>query len=133
MIVLDASAAIDWLLWRDPVAQHVEARVRTASNIHVPHLWMVEVMQVLRRHVARGIVDEDRARAAGEIAVDVPTGRHPHEPLWPRVWQLRDNLTAYDAVYVALAEGLGATLVTTDWRLANAPGTTAAIDVVDGA
>lgn len=130
MIVLDASAAVDWLEWREPVASQVEQRLLAADGVHVPHLWLVEVAQVLRRHVLAGALAADRGLAALRAADELAAARHPHEPLAERVWQLRANLSAYDAVYVALAEALGATLVTSDARLAGAPGTTATVDVL---
>lgn len=131
MIVLDASAALDWLLWREPLAESVEIRLRAASGIHVPHLWMVEVMQVLRRHVHRGALDQTRAAATLDMAMGVPTQRYAHEPLSQRIWQLRDNATAYDAAYLALAEALDAPLLTTDRKLANTPGHTATVTLLD--
>lgn len=130
MIVLDASAAIEWLEER-PRAAQVEAVVLAADGIHVPHLWFIEVAQVLRRHVLHDDLTEARAAAALDLAAMIPTHRHAHEPLAARVWALRDNLSAYDAVYVALAEVLGATLITTDERLANSPGHVATIALID--
>lgn len=127
MIVLDASAAIEWLL-RGPHAGDVDRRLLAENeSVHVPHLWLVEVSQVLRRFVAHGSVRADRARMALGAATDLRAVRHPHEPLAPRVWGLRHNLTAYDATYVALAEALEAELVTSDERLAAAPGHNATI------
>lgn len=130
MIVLDASAGIDWLLWHEPQAPGVESELQRATGVHVPHLWSVEVLQVLRRHVRRGVLAPDRANAALEVATDVPTQRYPHEPLAGRIWALRDNLTAYDAAYVALAEVLEVPLVTSDRRLAGAPGHRAEVILV---
>ncbi len=130
MIVLDASAGIEWLL-RRPLGSEVADRLtEPGQTVHIPHLWVVEVMQVLRRFVTIGILDNDRAALAIADASDLAADRYPHEPLAPRVWQLRHNLTAYDAVYVALSEALTAPLVTTDARLRNAPGHHAAIELV---
>lgn len=104
----------------------------TASDsIHVPHLWLVEVTQVVRRHVATGLLSPDRGLRTLRVAERLPAVRHEHEPIIERVWALRENLTAYDAVYVALAEVLGATLVTTDARLPRSPGHVAIIELVD--
>lgn len=102
-----------------------------SDSIHVPHLWLAEVTQVVRRHVAAGLLSPDRGLRTLRVAERLPAVRHEHEPLIERVWALRENLTAYDAVYVALAEVLGATLVTTDARLARSPGHAATIDLVD--
>lgn len=133
MIVLDASAAVDWLEGRSDsdVAVRVSRRMTTADSIHVPHLWLVEVTQALRRHVAAGLVSPDRGLRTLRVAERLPAVRHGHESLVERVWALRENLTAYDAIYVALAEVLDATLVTTDARLARSPGHAATIDLVD--
>lgn len=122
MIVLDASAGLDLLLWREPQAELIAGHLRRATGIHVPHLWLVEVTQVLRRHVLNGALDADRAARALDVAMDLPTQRYAHEPLAPRIWQLRDNASTYDAAYLALAEALEVPLLTTDRKLANTPG-----------
>ncbi|CAN5166778.1 PIN domain-containing protein [soil metagenome] len=132
MIVLDASAALDWLL-RRAAAPAVEAVItEPAQSIHLPHLWAVEIAQVLRRLTNSGTISPARARQALDAAADLAAARYEHEPLLPRVWELRANLTAYDAVYVALAEALDATLVTSDARIAGAPGLRATVQVLDG-
>lgn len=130
MIVLDASVAIDWVL-RSPTGSRVEAIVNEpGQSVHIPHLWIVEITQVMRRLVRAGRLTSERARQGVGDAADLTAGRYDHEPLLPRVWELRDNLSAYDAVYVALAEVLGATLVTGDARVASAPGHRAAIHYI---
>lgn len=131
MIVLDASAALDLLLMREPLAQQLDDELRRTAGIHVPHLWFIEVAQVLRRHVQHGALGPARAQAALDVARDLPTQRYAHEPLARRIWQLRDNATAYDATYLALAEGLRAPLLTTDRKLANTPGHQATIQLVE--
>lgn len=131
MIVLDASATIEWLEQRSELAAAVEQRLLEADGIHVPHLWFVEVAQVLRRHVASGQLGAERGAQLLELAAQLPAHRHPHEPLAPRVWSLRANLTAYDAVYVALSEALDATLVTTDRAIAHTPVHGATVDLVE--
>lgn len=90
--------------------------------LHAPHLLDVEIAQVLRRFERLGIIDAKRAEQALEDLRSLRLVRHPHAPLLDRVWALRHNLSAYDALYVALAEGLAAPLVTLDRRIADAPG-----------
>ena len=130
MIVVDASALIEALL-RTPAAQAVEGRLfEPGQTLHAPHLLDVEVAQVVRRYAAIGEIDEARGRAALADLADFPLHRYPHGFLLPRIWDLRNNLTAYDAVYVALAEALDAPLLTRDQRLAAAPGHHARIELV---
>src|SRR6266550_2765613 len=101
MIVVDASAALEWLL-QTPKARAIETRLfsKTAEpRCHAPHLLDVEVAQVLRKHVAKGAMSDARGQEALLDFLDLPLVRYPHEFLLPRVWELRKNLTAYDAVY----------------------------------
>jgi predicted nucleic acid-binding protein len=90
----------------------------------------VEVAQVVRRYAANGEIDVERGRMALADLTDLPLHRYPHDFLLPRVWDLRNNLTAYDAMYVALAEALDAPLLTCDKRLAASPGHHARIELV---
>lgn len=130
MIVLDASAVLELLL-RSPGAERVEARVLdVAETLHAPHLLDVEVAQVVGRYWMGGELDAERGRLALADLGDLPIARYPHDVLLPRVWELRRNVTAYDAVYLALAEALGAPLLTCDSRLASAPGHRARIELV---
>ena len=133
MIVLDASAAIEWLL-QTPRAAAVEGRLfSTGSNtpvLHTPHLLDVEVAQVLRKHVVAGIMTAARAREALDDLRDLRLIRYPHDFLLSRIWDLRHNLTAYDATYVALAEVLEAPLITCDRNIAVAPGHHAQVEVI---
>jgi predicted nucleic acid-binding protein len=122
MIVLDASAILELLLGTPAgreAAGHLED---TAVGLHAPHLIDVEVAQVLRRYVRESQLSAEDARAAIRDLRDLDLRRHAHEPLLDRVWELRHNFSAYDAVYVALAEVLDARLLTADRRLAHAPG-----------
>lgn len=129
MIVLDASAVIEALL-RTPAAEAIEARLfDPRETLHVPHLLDVEVAQVIRRYAANGDIDRQRGGEALADLSDLPLRRYPHDFLLPRVWELRNNLTAYDAVYVALAEVLDAPLLTRDRRLARAAGHRARIQL----
>jgi predicted nucleic acid-binding protein len=130
VIVVDASALLEALL-RTPAAKAVERRLfAPRETLHAPHLLDVEVAQVIRRYAASGEIDSARGRAALADLTDFPLRRYPHEFLLPRVWDLRNNLTAYDAVYVALAEALGAPLLTRDQRLAAAAGHHAKVELV---
>lgn len=130
MIVVDASALLEVLL-RTPVAKAVEDRLfASRQTLHVPHLLDVEIAQVIRRYAAKGDIDGERGRVALADLADLPMRRYPHDFLLPRIWDLRNNLTAYDATYVALAEVLDAPLVTRDRRLAAAAGHHAQIDLL---
>ena len=90
------------------------------ETLHVPHLVDLEVTQALRRYVRTGIIPADRGAEALDDLGDLPLTRYPHQVLLPRIWELRNGLTAYDAAYLALAEVLDAPLVTRDRALANA-------------
>lgn len=132
MIVLDASVMVELLLGT-PTGVEVARRIDEGStSLHAPHLMGVEVAQVLRRYAAHGTISPDAAAAALDDVGALDVERYEHEPLLPRVWRLRENLTAYDAVYVALAEVLDAPLLTADRRIARAPGHGARVDVVGG-
>jgi predicted nucleic acid-binding protein len=130
MIVVDASALLEALL-RTPAASAVERRLfEPLQTLHAPHLLDVEVAQVVRRYAANGELDAGRGRMALDDLADLPLHRYPHDFLLPRVWDLRNNLTAYDAMYVALAEVLDAPLLTRDKRLAASAGHHARIELV---
>ena len=131
MIVLDASAIVELTLATAAGRQVADRIADPAIALHVPHLVDVEVTQALRRCVASGDVHSDAATLAIAALRDLPLERHGHEALFDRVWALRRNLTAYDAVYVALAEALGAVLVTCDRKLARAPGGVAQIELIE--
>jgi predicted nucleic acid-binding protein len=109
----------------------VEERLFGAGDtLHAPHLLDVEIAQVLRRYAVAGEIEAERGRAALADLADFRLSRYPHHFLMPRVWELRDNLSAYDAVYVALAEALDAPLLTRDRRLAAAAGHHARVELV---
>jgi predicted nucleic acid-binding protein len=130
VIVVDASAVIEVLL-RTPAAKAVERRLfDSRQTLHAPHLLDVEVAQVIRRYAAKGQMDADRGRTALAILADFPILRHPHTFMLPRIWDLRNNLTAYDAAYVVLAEALDAPLLTRDRRLAGAASHLARVELV---
>ena len=120
MIVVDASAVIDVLVGEPN--ETLAARLGAEPVLHSPHLLDTEVLHVLRRFEQRGDLTAGQADRARQLYAELGIARYPHWPLSDRVWALRPALSCYDATYVALAEELGATLVTTDRRLAGAPG-----------
>ncbi len=130
MIVIDASVVVELLL-QTPAAARLEQRVlRPEETLHAPHVLDLAIAQVLRRYAARAELPPARGMQAIELLLRFPIARYPHEALLERIWRLRDNLTAYDAAYVALAEALDAPLVTRDSRLARAGGHRARIELV---
>jgi len=131
LIVLDASALLELLLVT-PAGVSVAKRIASErETLHAPQLIDLEVLQVLRRFAASGALDPGRAEQALEDLQSLDLERYPHQPLLDRVWQLRANVTAYDAAYLALAEALLAPLLTFDARLAGAAGHTAQIELLD--
>jgi predicted nucleic acid-binding protein len=130
VIVLDASAAIEWLL-QSATGLKIHSRILSHSeSLHAPHLLDVEVTQVLRRYARDKAITPQRGQEALDDLGALPLQRYPHDLLIPRVWDLRATLTAYDAVYVALAELLDAPLLTCDHKIASAPGHHANVEVV---
>jgi len=130
VIVIDASALLEVLL--NTSAGSVVARRLFTENetLHAPHLLDVEIAQVLRRYAMTGELTPTRGLQALEDLADWPLTRYPHDLLLPRMWELRHNVTAYDAAYIALAEALAAPLLTRDARLASAAGHHAQIELV---
>ena len=121
MKVIDASALVELLLGTPKGLQVADELEDEEESIHMPHLADVEVASVLRRLVAAEVISERIAREAIEDLADLGIDRHAHDPLLERIWQLRNNVGAYDGAYVALAEVLDAPLLTCDRRLAKAP------------
>ena len=130
MIVLDASVGIEVLLRTSDGVALEDRLLRERRPYHVPHVFDLEVAHALRRAVRASLLSAKGGRAALDLLAALPLARHGHVRLLDRIWELRDNVTAYDASYVALAEALGATLLTRDARLAAAPGVRAAVEVV---
>jgi predicted nucleic acid-binding protein len=126
MIVADASALIAALLSSDAGAR-VRERLR-GETVAIPHLADLEVLSALRRQRSR--LPAGRLEQALEMYRNLALVRFDHSPHLRRIWQLEDNLTAYDAAYVALAEALVVPLVTMDTRLANTPGAQATVEVI---
>ena len=130
MWVLDASVILEVLL-KTPLGERHAARVFGADeSLHAPHLVDVEVAQVLRRLTLAEEIAEQRAAQVLENLADLRLVRHEHVPLLGRIWQLRESVTAYDAAYLALAEGLSAPLLTCDGRLSRAHGHRAAVELL---
>jgi predicted nucleic acid-binding protein len=132
VIVLDASAAVDLVLRRPERGPWVAERVLAGGSLHSTHLIDLEVASALRRFVATGTVRVERARQGLDVFMGLAITRHPPRVLLERIWALRSSLTAYDASYVALAEALNASLVTTDERLARAGGHRAIVSAFPG-
>ena len=130
MIVIDASALLELLL-QTPAGARVEARLfRDQDELHAPHLVDVEIVQGLRRLVRMGEVSPRRAAAAVADLTDLALHRHAHLDLLGRAWSLRDNISAHDAMYVALAEAIEAPVVTCDHPLGKTSGHRARIEVI---
>ena len=127
MIVVDASAIVDLLL-ENPSEPSLVKRIGAASELHAPHLIDIEFLSVLRRLVARGQLNSNAAEVARELFAQLPIERYSHIFLSDRIWALRDNLTLYDASYIALSEVLGIPLITSDMKLAGAPGHRATVE-----
>ena len=132
MIVLDASALVELIL-DTTTGQLVAARIADpVEGLHVPHLADIEVVQALRRYVREGDINAEAAAVALDDLRALDLQRHAHEPLLGRVWELRENLTAYDAVYVALAEVLDGVLLTCDGPLSRAPSLAGRVVLIQG-
>jgi predicted nucleic acid-binding protein len=130
VIVVDASAVLEVLL-QTPASSRLEARLfMPGETLHAPHLIDLEVAHVLRRYEAAGAINAQRGQEAIDDLTAWSVVRYPHDLFLPRIWALRHNVTAYDATYVALAETLGAPLVTRDTRLAASVGHSATIELV---
>lgn len=117
MIVVDASAALELVLNRSLAGWVADRVFSPAARLHAPELIDLEVAHVLRRYEQRDEASAARVEQAMDAFTAMAIERHAHLALLPRVWSMRHNVTAYDASYVALAESLGAVLVTCDRRL----------------
>jgi predicted nucleic acid-binding protein len=128
VIVVDTSALIDAVLARPP-KPGLLARLSDDGDLHAPHLNDVEIVQALRRLALATAVAEARLDDARADLDDIALTRYPLGRLADRVWDLRHRVTAYDAVFVALAEALQVPLITCDRRLARAGGHHAQVEV----
>ena len=130
MIVVDASTILELLL-NTRLARRIADRLFSPDeSLHAPHLLDIEVAQVIRRYCRAGELSAERGRETLADLADLPLSRYPHDFLLARIWDLRHNLTAYDASYIALAETLDAPLLTCDRRLAAASGHDAVVEVM---
>jgi predicted nucleic acid-binding protein len=130
MIILDASVVVDLLIKPPSEIANIKTRLFHEPTGHVPHLLDVEVAHALRRLLLAGRLSSLAARRALRDLAVMGLKRWPHRALLGRVLALRDQLSAYDAIYVAMAEATGATLVTRDARLARSTGHRARIELV---
>ena len=122
MIVVDASVVLEVLL-QTPAARRISDRIfDVGETLHAPHLLDIEIAQALRRYARSGTISADRGAEALADLADLPLHRYPHFIFLRRIWKLRHNLTAYDAVYLSLAGSLDAPLLTRDRALASAGG-----------
>jgi predicted nucleic acid-binding protein len=119
-VVCDASALVALLLDAGPDGRWVTEAL-TGADIAAPSLVMFEASNIIRRHELAGLVSTDQAAQAHADMLDLAIEQWPYELLASRTWELRRNLSSYDASYVALAELTGATLVTLDLRMRRAP------------
>ncbi len=135
MTVVDASAVIELLLGRPPAASLAQQLIDDPTiEMAAPHLLDAEVGQVLRRFERRGELDESAARGAMNDLADLPILRYPHGPLLGRSYDLRHNVTMYDALYLALAEMLDEPCLTADAAMMDVPGCRATVQrLADGA
>lgn len=129
MIVLDSSVAIEAVLDTAVLAE-LRGRLQPGDSLHAPHLIDVEVLHVLRRKLRHRELTPQRCTEALYDFRSLPIIRYSHHRFIDRVWSLRENVSAYDAVYVALAEMLRVPLLTTDARLARSSGHRAAIELL---
>jgi predicted nucleic acid-binding protein len=129
VLVVDASVLVVALADDGTDGDTARARLR-GEDLAAPELVDLEVASVLRRHTKNGLIDVARADLALVDLGAMPLRRAPHQPLLTRAWELRENLTIYDAAYVSLAEALHVSLLTADRRLARAPGPRCHIEVL---
>lgn len=131
MIVVDASCLLELLLNSSRAKRILKVLNDHADELAAPSLIDVEVCHVLRRYAMLKVISAQRGKEAVEELTEFPMERFQHAVLLSRIWQLRNNLTAYDAAYVALAEVLECALITCDAKLAATKGHHAAIELID--
>jgi len=131
MAVIGASVVVDALVTVSKAGDRSRAELRTIAELQVPAIFTAEVTSALRGLVHAQALSPVRAVTALRQVLSIRTIQYPFEPFARRAWELRDNVTVYDAWYVALAEWLGTELVTADKRLANAPGARCPVRYLD--
>ena len=129
VLVVDASVIAPAVADGGRDGEACRGRIK-GQSLAAPDLLRVEAVSVIRRQLASGALTTAQANNAIEDLLNLPITVYPTAPLLRRAWELRDNATAYDACYVALAEALGCALATADQRLANAPGVRCQFDIV---
>ena len=129
MLVVDASVIPPAIADGGPDGHTCRARIK-GQQLVAPDLLRIETLSVLRRQLASGSLSSEQATNALDDLSRLPLVVYPTAPFLRRAWEIRDNVTAYDACYVALAETLDCTLLTADSRLANAPGTRCQIEII---
>ena len=130
MLVVDTSAVLEALSARDPAPGLID-RLAGDGDLHAPHLIDTELLHALRRMGIRREISDERAADARSDFAELALVRYRHQPLNDRVWELRHNLTAYDATFIALAEILTAPLITCDARPRIGPRPRAQIELFD--
>jgi predicted nucleic acid-binding protein len=130
LIVVDASVVVNVVADDGEDGDLARDRIARDPDLHAPHVLDLEVTSALRKRTASGVLEAGRAADALEGLRLLVVARYPHIPLLARAWELRANVTPYDAAYLALAEALGCRLVTTDVALANVPGARCPVDVL---
>lgn len=129
MLVVDASVIAPAIADGGRDGDACRSRIK-GQVLAAPDLLRLETMSVLRRQLANGSLSPEQGTNALDDLLNLPLVVYPTAPLLRRVWEVRDNVTAYDACYVALAEALDCTLLTADIRLANAPGTRCQVEAL---
>jgi predicted nucleic acid-binding protein len=130
VIVVDASVLVSALIADDEAGERMRLRLDAEDTVCAPEVIDLEVANAWRRDLLAGRIGEDRSRLALDDLASVPLARMPHRPLMPRIWELRHNLTPYDAAYVALAEALDVTLLTVDGRSTRAPSLRCEVELI---
>ena len=120
-LVIDASMVVAGLIDSGTDGRWAEALL-AGDSLAAPHMMTAEAANILRRSAAAGAISAEQASLAHADLLDLRVEFFPYTPFAPRIWELRENVTCYDAWYVAIAEAVGAPLATLDARLANAPG-----------
>jgi predicted nucleic acid-binding protein len=131
LIVVDASALLELLLGTPRADRIASFALAPEERLHAPHLLDIEIARALRRLVQLAEITTARAQQALDDQAALVVDRHSHQDLLPRIWQLRESITAYDAAYVALAEALDAPLLTCDAKLARSHGHRARMELVE--